>query len=121
MRLSTRLTLAMVGLVLLTATAIGLLTYRNIVALALPRALDRIDTHARVVATVLEASTRGARADASTQGRTLDGLVSANLAGGVHPLDGTPESQWRDRLAARFVAELAVKPAYLPYRLIGIA
>jgi PAS domain S-box-containing protein len=40
MRLSTRLTLAMVALVLVTATAIGLLTYRNIAALALPRALD---------------------------------------------------------------------------------
>ena len=55
MRLSTRLTIAMVALVLVTATAIGLLTYRNVVAIALPRGLDRIDTHAHIVATVLEA------------------------------------------------------------------
>ena len=36
MTLSTRLTVAMVALVLLTATAVGYLTYRNVEAFALP-------------------------------------------------------------------------------------
>ncbi len=55
MRLSTCLTIAMVALVLVTATAIGLLAYRNVVAIALPRGLDRIDTNTRVIATELNA------------------------------------------------------------------
>jgi len=42
MRLSTRLTIAMVALGCLATTAVGVLTYRNIAAFALPRALDRI-------------------------------------------------------------------------------
>ena len=54
MSLSSRLTIAMVASVLVTATAIGLLTYRSVLAIALPRGLDRIDTYARVLATGLE-------------------------------------------------------------------
>ena len=43
MRLSSRLTVAMVALVLLATTAVGVLTYLNITASALPRALERLD------------------------------------------------------------------------------
>src|SRR5262245_40970378 len=121
MRLSTRLTLAMVGLVVLTAAAVGLLIDRNIEQQALPRDLERIDTHAHLLAAELDASVRSARADVSTQGQGVYGLVSAIMAGGTHPVDGTPATQWRDRLAARFVAELTAKPAYAQFRLIGIA
>src|SRR5262245_6882824 len=120
-RLSTRLALAMVGLVLLTATSMAILIYRNIEAIAVPRALERMDTRARLIAVELEASVRGARADVSTQGRVIDALVSARAAGGNHPLDGASEAQLRDRLASRFISELKVKPAYSKYRLIGVA
>lgn len=123
MRLSTRLMVAMVVLVLLTASAIGLLTYRNVAALALPRAFERIDTHALVVATVLESSLRGARADVVgfRSAVALAGIISARNAGGVHPVDGITESQWRARLASRFAAELAAKPTYSQFRVIGLA
>ena len=63
MKLSTRLTLAMVVLVLLTATAVGYFTYRNVEAFALPRGLDRIDTRTRVLAAEREAGVHAARAD----------------------------------------------------------
>jgi PAS domain S-box-containing protein len=53
MKLSTRLTIAMVTLVLLTAGAISLLTYRNIVSSALPGALDRIDPETLAAATAI--------------------------------------------------------------------
>ena len=119
--LSVRLTVAMVALVLLTATTIGVVTHRNVEALALPRALDRFDKHARLVAAELEASVRGTRGDVTTQGQTVDKLAAAILAGGRHPVDGTPEAQWRERLATRFVAELKAKPTYVQYRLIGLA
>ena len=117
------MTVAMMALVLLTATAIGLLGYRNSLELALPHALDRIDTQARVTAGVLDASIRGARTDVLSFRSTaaVDGFVRASLAGGVHPLEGTTEAQWRDKVASRFVAELAAKPDYSHFRLIGIA
>jgi hypothetical protein len=123
MRLSTRLTLAMVALVLLTATAISVLTYRNVLALALPRALDRIDTHARVIATVLEASVRGARADVigfRASNAVID-IMNARLNSANDPAAANVEAEWRRRLALRFVAELTGKPEYAQFRLIGVA
>ena len=56
MKLSTRLMFAMVALVLLSTTIIGVFTYRNIEALVLPRALARLDADARLFALELEAS-----------------------------------------------------------------
>jgi hypothetical protein len=41
MKLSTRLTLAMVGLVLFTTAATGILAYRNLLGVAVPRSLER--------------------------------------------------------------------------------
>src|SRR5262249_42363126 len=117
MRLSTRLTLAMIVLVLLTATAVGLLIDRSIEQRALPRALDRSDAHATLRAAALDAAVRGARADVTTQGQAVSGLVSAIMGGGVHPVDGTPVELWRNRLAARFVADLNAKPSYAQFRL----
>jgi PAS domain S-box-containing protein len=123
MRLSTRLTIAMVALVLLTATAVGLLAYRNVVAIALPRGLDRIDTHARTLATVLEAPARGARADVIgfRASVAVNNIMTAHHDGGVDPAATAIEAEWRRRLALRFVAELSGKLDYAQFRLIGVA
>jgi PAS domain S-box-containing protein len=122
MRLSTRLTLAMVALVLLTATAVGYLTYRNVEEFALPRGLDRIDTRTRVLAAELEAGVRSARADVIgfAAAVAVEGIIRSRLAGGVDPVGGTSEAQWRARMAARYVAELAAKPSYREFRVIGL-
>lgn len=114
---------AMVALVVLTAGAIGILTYRSIESVALPRALSGMEFHARMLALELEASVRGARADivAFQSAAALDGIVAATLAGGVHPRDGTTVAEWRDRLARRFSAELAAKPHYTQFRVVGVA
>src|SRR4051812_16282052 len=121
MKLSTRLTLSMIALVAVTASAVGLLVHREVEKQAVPRALERLDLRTDLIAIRLEASVHGARGDVSTQGRGIEGLVLANLAGGTHPLDGTSETQWRARLASRFVAELQGKPHYAQFRLIGLA
>lgn len=123
MNLSTRLMVAMVALVVLTAVTIGFLTYRKIETIALPRALERVEFHARLTAAELEASVRGARADVIgfRSAVAVDGIVRTSLAGGVHPSDGITLAQWRDRLARRFVAELGAKPNYTQFRVIGIA
>src|SRR5438309_1581068 len=117
MRLSTRLAVAMVGLVTLTATAVGLLIHRNIEQRAVPRALDRIDTHAHVLAQQLESAVRGARADVNVQGQTIEALVHAMTSGGGE----TAVAALRNRIASRFTAELAAKPDFSRFRLIGIA
>jgi hypothetical protein len=61
MKLSTRMALAMVALVLLTALSVGLLSYRNIRSAMLPRAAERVEVHVRVLAATLAAAVRGAR------------------------------------------------------------
>jgi PAS domain S-box-containing protein len=123
MSLSTRLAAAMVVLVLLTVAAVGALTYRAIEASVLPGELDRVEAHARALATELRGYARGARADiiAFRSAVALHGLMRAHLAGGVDPQGGHTEAQWRDGLAQRFMAELAAKPAYLQFRLVGVA
>jgi PAS domain S-box-containing protein len=122
MRLSTQLTAAMVALVLLTATAVGYLAYRNVEALALPRDLDRIDARAQALATELEAGLRAVRADVIGFGAAVavEGIIRSQVAGGVDPIDGTSEAVWRARMAARYAAELAAKPSYRTFRIVGL-
>jgi PAS domain S-box-containing protein len=120
MKLSTRLTVAMVSLVLLTAATVGFLIDRNIEGRAVPRALDRLDTHSQLLAFELEASVRPAVSDVQTQGHVVNELIRARLHDDGQQ-DDRSELQWRERLASRFVAELKAKPAYSKYRLIGIA
>jgi PAS domain S-box-containing protein len=122
MRLSTRLTIAMVALVLLATIAVGVLTYRNIAMFALPRALDRIDTHAELLANELAASVRGARADVlgfRSSNAVID-IIAAHLARGSDPTAAATEAGWRRRLGLRFAAELVSKPNYHEFRYIGV-
>ncbi len=123
MKLSTRMALAMVALVILTALSVGLLSYYNIRSAMLPRAAERIEVHVRVLASTLAAAVRGAREDAAgfREAAAIAGIVRAHLAGGIDPENGTPEAAWRERLARRFAAELAAKSSYDIFRLIDFA
>ncbi len=122
MNLSTRLTIAMVSLVLLTAAAVGYLSYRNLEATILPTELTRLDARAHLHATVLNSYVHSARSDVlmATAPASLDGLLRAYHGGGIDPTDGTPQTVWRDRFAKYLVTQLAVKPEYVQSRLIGI-
>ncbi len=122
MRLSTRLTVAMVALVLLATTAVGVLTYRNIAALALPAALDRLQTHAELLGSELAASVRGARADVigfRSAVAAID-IMNAHLNRANDPAAAAHEVELRRRLGQRFEAELASKPNYYEFRYIGV-
>jgi PAS domain S-box-containing protein len=120
MKLSTRMALAMMVLVVLTALAVGLLTYRNIRAVALPRAAERVEVYVRVLAGALAAGVRGAREDITgfQKAAAIAGIVRTRLAGGADPQDGTTEAVWRQRIANRFAAELAAKATYDQFRII---
>src|SRR5260221_13401301 len=122
MTLSSRRILAMVGLVVATAIAVGWLTYRNLERAVLPRSVERVESHVRLLAAELEMYARSARADIAgfRSAVALNGIVRARTAGGIDPLDGTTEAAWQQRMAARYRAELASKPAYSQFRIIGI-
>jgi len=112
--------LAMVALVMLTALAVGLLSYTTVWSTVLPRAAQHSALHVRVLATTLAASVRGAREDilALKKAVAIAGIVRAQLAGGGDPLDGTTEATWLSRIALRFAAELAAKSSYDQLRII---
>ena len=122
MRLSTQLTIAMIALVVATATVIGMLIYRNVAALALPRTLDRIKLHTQLVATNLENSQRGVRPFVLgfKSAGSLSGMMRAQIAGGVDPVDGLTLAQWKEHLTTRFVAEMRARPDYLQVGFVGL-
>ncbi|MFZ2155545.1 MAG: PAS domain S-box protein [Bradyrhizobium sp.] len=122
MTLTTRLSIAMILLVAITVSAVGWLSYRNLEQALLPRALDRIETHSRLVAADLESHTAGARGDVASYRSApgLNALIRGHLAGGIDPVGGISESMWLKRIAERLSAELEAKPAYSRFRIIGI-
>jgi PAS domain S-box-containing protein len=122
MTLTTRLAVAMILLVAIAVTAVGWLSFRNIEQALLPRILDRIEAHSRLVVNDLQSHVRGARGDIAgfRADAALNGLIRARLAGGIDPVDGLSERTWHDRFARRLLAELGAKPAYAQFRIIGI-
>ena len=86
MTLTTRLAIAMIALVAIAVSAVGWLSYRSLEQALLPRVLDRIETHSRLVATDLESQVRSARGDIAT----FRGLAA------VARIDARA-SQWRHR------------------------
>ncbi len=122
MRLSNQLALAIVGVVLVTTTALGVYTYYSVETAIVPGLLDRAEIRTQLLAKEIETAVGAARADVTGFHSTaLDGIVRAALAGGVDPRDGTTLDQWRAQLASRLAAELAAKPVYTQFRVIGIA
>jgi PAS domain S-box-containing protein len=121
MQLSSRLTAAMVGLVLLVAVAVGALTYRSVETALLPGAFDDVAMHVRLVAAELKAHVRNARADAAAfrAGGNVRAIVGAS-AGGLDSADSANLEASQDRLAGGFAAALAAKPDYLRLRLIAL-
>ena len=89
MTLTTRLAIAMVLLVAGAVSAVGWLSYRNMEQALLPRILDRIEAHGRLVAGDLQAYLRGARADVITFAAhaAARSMVTAHFNGGIDPDD----------------------------------
>jgi PAS domain S-box-containing protein len=122
MTLTTRLAIAMILLVAIAVSAVGWLSYRDLEQALLPRVLDRIETHSRLVAGDLESRARNAPADILTfrEFAAFAGLMRAHLGGGTDPVDATTEAVWRERLVSRLSAQLAIKPDYEQVRFIGV-
>jgi PAS domain S-box-containing protein len=122
MTLSTRLAIAMIMLVAAAVSAAGWLSYRSLEQALLPGVLERIETHAKLVASDLQSYVRGARADAATfaSRAVVHGMVTAHFNGGTDPVDHLSEAAWHARLLTRLTVELGSKPAYSEFRFIGV-
>lgn len=119
MKLSTRLTLAMVALVLVTTAVLGFLNYQNVVDLVMPRALMRLHTHAQLNALLIETSLQNTHADAvgAQSSAALRDLLTARRDG--LQSGGEEPANWRKRIEARFIAEMVAKPSCAILRIIG--
>jgi signal transduction histidine kinase/CheY-like chemotaxis protein/HAMP domain-containing protein len=121
--LSTRVTIAIVALVVVTAGTVGFLSFRNVAAVAIPRTLLRLDAHARALAVDLANLATNARADLRGFRRVigLDEIIALSRDPSTERAGGLTLAQWRARLGHRLDAELDAKPDYSQLRLIGIA
>ncbi|MFC5326836.1 PAS domain S-box protein [Bradyrhizobium oligotrophicum] len=122
MTLTTRLAIAMILLVAIAVFAVGWLGYRSLERALLPRALDRIEAHSRLMATELENYVSGARNDLASYRASpnLGTLIRTLKTGGVDPREGLPAQSWRERVATRYFAELQAKQTYAMIRVVGI-
>ena len=121
MTLTTRLAIAMILLVAAATFAVGWFSYRSLERVMPPRVLDRIETHAKLVAAEIESYVAGARTDIAgfRDAPGFIALIRATRSGGVDP-DGVSVDVWRDRIAKRFLAVVEAKPAYAAFRFIRV-
>jgi PAS domain S-box-containing protein len=119
MTLTARLAIAMILLVAAATFAVGWFSYRSLERVMPPRVLDRIETHARLVAAEIESYVASARTDVASfhDAPGIMALIRGTRAGGVDP-DGVPVDVWRERIASRFLAIVEAKPAYAAFRFI---
>ncbi|WP_315761383.1 MULTISPECIES: PAS domain S-box protein [unclassified Bradyrhizobium] len=122
MALTTRLAVAMILLVAIAVFAVGWLGYRSLEQGLLPRALDRVEAHARLMATELESYVGGARNDLASYRAdpSIATLIRTMMAGGLDPREGLSAQSWRERVALRFFSELQAEPTYAMFRLVGL-
>ena len=120
MSLATRLALTMILLVAAAVAAVGWSSHYNLELAFLPRVLDRIETHSRLLASQLESHANSARADVATFRfrAATRGMVNAHFNNGTDPVDGLSEKTWRDRLLTGIVADVGANRAYAKFRII---
>ncbi len=120
MKLSLRLTLAMVGLVVVTAVATQWLADRRLVSVFLPAELARLDGSARsAVASLDDRVSDAARAlEGFTNSAALEGMMRARAHRGVDPQTGVRGAQWKQALEHRFEAEMESHSVYVQFRVL---
>jgi signal transduction histidine kinase/HAMP domain-containing protein len=121
--LSTRLAIAIVSLVILTAVSVGYLGYHNLARVAVARTLASLDTLTRSQAVDVAAIVESARADIKGFRNIIgiDELIGLSRDPAQQSAGGQTLAQWKSRIANRLAVELEAKPDLLKYRLIGVA
>jgi PAS domain S-box-containing protein len=121
MKLSSRLAIATVALVLSVTCVFGVITYINVSDLVLPRALDRLETRSLLNASMLQSAVTGARADivALRESSSLVEYITSQNAGRPLAPGSASPAEWRRRFAVRFAGDLKGKIFYDSIRVIG--
>lgn len=122
MSLSTRITLAMVALSLLTALAGGIFIHVGLESRLRPVLLDQMTVRTVQLTNAVDATIRAAQADvlAILASQPLQGLMTATMAGSDGSAGGFSREQWRLRIEANFLAQMGAKPGYDQMRVIGV-
>ena len=122
MTLAAKLAIAITVVVAAAVFAVGWLSYA-ILARAVPgRTMDGMEIHSRLIAAELGSSVASVHGDITGYSAfpEITGLMRAQRAGGIDPTSGIHSDVWRERVENRFLAEMAVKPAYAKMWLIGV-
>lgn len=122
MRLFTRISITNIGIVVVTTTAIGLLTHFRVERAMAPVKLRELQLGAEQVANQLAENIDRTRTQVIALSSTppIQGIIRAREAGGIDPFDGSTETLWRSRLATIFQGHLQANPEYYQIRYIGI-
>ncbi len=123
MNLSTQIVLSMVGLVVVTALAVGGMVYKNLETAIIPKEVSELRLEIQLRAQEFLSEVRIARADVLALSVTppIDGIIRAQQSGGVDPYDQTTEAQWKSRLCRIFEGILIANPTFAQLRYIGVA
>ncbi len=123
MKLSTKIVLAMVGLVVVTALAVGGMVYKNLETAIIPKEVSELRLEIQLRAQEFLSEVRIARADVLALSVTppIDGIMRAQHSGGIDPYDQTTEAQWKARLCRIFEGILIANPGFAQLRYIGVA
>lgn len=119
-RLSTRLAIAMVSLVVVTTAVLSFITYHSVTEVAVPRALDRLATKAMLIASNLETVASSVGQDAITF-QSSSGVAQLGAVRSAIPFMQEKDRDIRQDVAARLSRVLKAKLEYAQMRIIGVA
>jgi len=104
----------------ITAVVIAYLMYRGAVEALVESEVQSLSSSVNASALRFNARVELARQDVLFLSRTLPvaRVVEARVSGGIDPLEGDSEREWRDRLAAVFAALLGSRPTYMQLRFL---
>ncbi len=117
-----KVALLAITLVIVSVGAIGSMSYMFSQRLQIERELEVLTEEVHVEAAHLESTVHTLIQDVLFLARTppIQGIIRAQAAQGIDPLDGSSVSEWRNRLGAIFINFLQAKPEYLQLRFIGV-
>jgi len=121
--ISSRVSLLSFSMVVITAAAISIIFYQHTSQTLIQRDLDKLSHEVNVESAELRAMIHTLRQDALFLSNTppISGVIRAHNTGGIDPLDGSSDKDWKDRLAAILQAFLHSKPHYIKANFIGLS
>ena len=118
-----RITVLAVFLVVATALAVTTWVFRSFEEQLVEQTLGELDSETHLQGLRFLARIQEVRQDVTFLSGTppIEGIVRAQDAGGVDPLDGSTEAMWKTRLQTIFAQMAQAKPHYVQLRYIGLA